>query len=114
MKINGNEIPAPTIDSYKIEKNDIDSSNSGRSETGLMLREIIRKRVYKVSAKWRLTSEECASLENLLSQSSFNLTFTENGAEITRNFYCSAVAKSLVGVSQSGQLWALSANMVEY
>lgn len=114
MKINGNEIPAPTIDSYKIEKNDIDGSNSGRSETGLMLREIIRSRVYKISAEWRLTSEECTELESLLSQPSFNLAFTENGAEITRNFYCSAVAKSLVGATQSGQLWALSANMVEY
>lgn len=110
MKINGNIIPAPIMDSYKIEKNDIDSSNSGRSETGLMLREIIRQRVYKVSMEWRLNGNQCANLEDLLSLSSFNLSFVDNGTEITKTMYCSAVAKTMI----STDLWALSANMVEY
>ena len=64
--INGFPIPSPDTDSYKIERNDIDSSQTGRLDNGYMFRERIRTGVYKVSCTWHLTSLQKTNLESLL------------------------------------------------
>lgn len=47
LKINGTELPAPTT--YSVQYSDIDSSDTGRAENGVMLRNRIRAGVAKIS-----------------------------------------------------------------
>lgn len=110
--IDGVNIPLPDADSYSIEKNDIDSSASGRTETGYMYREVVRTKVYKVSMQFHLTASECILLENLLSAVNFNLRFRDIGGYTEKTMYCSTLSTQCLSAADE-ELWLLSCNCQE-
>lgn len=111
--INGTSIPAPDLDSYSIEQNDIDSSSTGRLDNGYMFRERIRTGVYKVSFTWHVTASQCNNIRNLLlSSANINVIFKDGATWVTATMYCSKLSKKCVSVCGE-ELWVLSANCEE-
>ena len=111
--INGNAIPAPDIDGYSVEQNDIDSSATGRLDNGYMFRERVRTGVYKVSFTWHVTASQCNTIRNLLSSSAnITVTFKDGSSWITSTMYCSKSTKKCISTC-GAELWVLSANCEE-
>lgn len=111
--INGTSIPAPDLDSYSIEQNDIDSSSTGRLDNGYMFRERVRTGVYKVSFTWHITATQCNIIRNLLSSSAnITVTFKDGSSWITSTMYCSKITKKCISTC-GDELWVLSANCEE-
>lgn len=111
--INGYAIPSPDIDSYKIERNDIDSSQTGRLDNGYMFRERIRTGVYKVSCTWHLNNAQKNTVENLLlSAPNINFTFLDGNTFVTKTMYCSKTSSECISILNDG-LWLFSANCEE-
>ena len=54
--INGVELPTPS--SYEYTEADFDSSDSTRTETGILVRKRIRRGVHTVKAKWNTITTE--------------------------------------------------------
>lgn len=110
--INGTSIPDPDMD-YKIERNDIDSSQTGRLDNGYMFRERIRTGVYKISCTWHLTGSQKTNLENLLlSSPNISFTFLDGNSFITKTMYCSKTSSNCITVFGDG-FWTFSANCEE-
>lgn len=113
FSINGNSIPYPDTNSYSVERNDIDSSETGRLDNGYMFRECIRTGVYKVSFTWHVTGSQCNTLDNLLFQgANISLTFKDGVNWITRTMYCSKTKKDCISTG-GNELWTFTANCEE-
>ena len=51
----------PTPDEYKVQLSDLDSSGTGRTEDGILVRERVRGGVAKISVSWAaLSTADCA------------------------------------------------------
>jgi len=109
FKIDGVSIPSPDLDSYSVERNDIDSASTGRTESGYMYREIVRTKIYKISMKFHVTPDECELLENLLSSANFTLRFMDKSAFKEKTMYCSTFTSTPV----CDELYILSCNCQE-
>ena len=59
--IGGVTLPAPN--EYKVQLNDLDSSDTGRTEDGVMMRNRVREGIAKISASWAAVSTaDCARI----------------------------------------------------
>ena len=59
LNIDGTALPAPSA--YKVQLSDLDSSGTGRTEDGVLVRERVRGGVAKISAGWAaLSTADCA------------------------------------------------------
>ena len=110
--INGTEIPDPETDGYVIDRNDIDSSATGRTESGYMYREVVRTGVYKISMQFHVTAEECRLIENLLSSPNFTLRFLDRGIWSEKTMYCSSNSSQCLSV-MGDEMWILSCSCQE-
>ena len=54
LTIGGVTLPAPN--EYKVKLNDLDSSDTGRTEDGVMMRNRVREGIAKISASWAAVS----------------------------------------------------------
>lgn len=60
LTIGGVTLPAPN--EYKVQLNDLDSSDTGRTEDGVMMRNRVREGIAKISASWAAVSTaDCAA-----------------------------------------------------
>lgn len=50
LNIDGTALPAPSA--YKVQLSDLDSSGTGRTEDGVLVRERVRGGVAKISVGW--------------------------------------------------------------
>ena len=63
LTIDGTALPAPGA--YKVQLSDLDSSGTGRTEDGVLVRERVRGGVAKISVSWEaLTTAQCAAVLN--------------------------------------------------
>mgnify|MGYP006907468493 CR=1 FL=1 len=61
LTIGGVTLPAPN--EYKVQLNDLDSSDTGRTEDGVMMRNRVREGIAKISASWAAVSTaDCARI----------------------------------------------------
>lgn len=61
LTIDGTALPAPGA--YKVQLSDLDSSGTGRTEDGVLVRERVRGGVAKISVSWEaLTTAQCAAV----------------------------------------------------
>lgn len=99
----------PLSDGYQVTKSDLLASGSGRSaETGTALRYPIRLGTYKLSLKFRGTSEEIAQVDSLVSRFEQTVKFT----------YCGQIIETLMypsdrNLNYSGFTAELSVNLIE-
>ena len=73
ITIGGYVTPAPTA--YSVSASDLDSSESGRSESGELSRECIRQGIRKINVTWRVTTAELSELTAAIFPAAFYVTF---------------------------------------
>ena len=94
LQINGQPLYAPDND-MQWSYTDLDSSDSGRDESGIMHREVVRRRVGTANFVYaRLTDAEYAYLTGILDNAGATFSFTHpargsSSALVTSTCYCS-------------------------
>lgn len=95
----------PVQNGYKIIKSDLYSDNTGRSsETGQMLRYIIRSGVVSIELQYEGTEAEISSIEALYSSNTLSVQFRDNGEYVTKSFYPSDRAKDVESLKNQGRV----------
>lgn len=117
ITIGGYTPPAPV--SYSVTSSDLDSSESGRSESGYMSRERIRGSVRKINASWRITTDELLALTSAIYPASFSVTFfyptTAYYAENVEMYAGDRTLDLVTNIDgESEAYWDFSVNFVEY
>ena len=89
-KVDGSALLVPDAD-VEITGNDLDSADSGRDESGVMHRIMVRSRVKTWEFHYsHLTEEEYRYMKNLFNgKSVFQFSFPEDGITGTVTAYCS-------------------------
>lgn len=99
----------PLRDGYQVTKSDLLASGSGRSaETGAAIRYPIRLGTYKLSLKFKGTSEEIAQVDSLVSRFEQRVKFTYCGQIIEKLMY-----PSDRNLNDNGFTAELSVNLIE-
>lgn len=103
---------------YAVQCSDLDSDDSGRSETGIMFRNRIRAGVYKIQATWRANRSQLSAITNAISNDSFSVTFFDPTTASTKTCTMYAGDRSATMVlnadAAAETLWDLSVNFIEY
>lgn len=104
----------PGIYSYKIDLEDIDGAESGRSETGVMHRSVLRSRVKKVYVGMKLSDEQMADIGDIIEQgTSLEMTVRVPGGEDeSGTFYISKVSAAMLKLADDSW-WELNFNAIE-
>ncbi len=104
----------PTPTEYKVTIQDIDSSDTGRGETGKMNRERVRSDVFKLELGWtNLKSDDVIAIKEAIKSSSFSVTFFYGGTE-TASMYAGDRSLNLKSVDDSGNaFWDMSFSLIE-
>ena len=105
----------PKITAYALTLADLDSENSGRSETGRMSREVIRKDVASLSLTCKLTATQLDQIAEALNSDQFETTFRAPvpGGKKTATMYAGDRTMTLLADTPS-ELWEFSVNLIEY
>lgn len=113
VTIGGYTPPAPT--EYSLDIQDIDSSDTGRGETGYMVRERVREGIYKLSLAFtNLTSSEVLSIKEALAPESVKVTLFD-GDEVTATMYSGNRSLKLKSIDEeSNCFWDMSFSLTEY
>lgn len=103
----------PTKDGYKITKGDLYSASTGRSsETGHLMRYLIRANVTTIELQYVGTESQIASIESLYSAQTLSVEFRDNGSYITKSMYPSDRVKDTESLKQKGKV-KFSVSLVE-
>ena len=87
LTIGGVALPAPN--EYKVQLNDLDSSDTGRTEDGVMMRNRVREGIAKISASWAAVSTaDCARILNAVKPESFDVHGEDVCGGPQRGFDC--------------------------
>lgn len=114
--IEGNKMPSPS--KYSLKLSDIDSSNSGRGDTGYLTRERLRADVASIDIGWEfLTTEEFNTIKTNISGASFTVKFYVGGAGEkaykTAEMYAGDRQIELVGFEDGDERWNISFSLTE-
>ena len=103
----------PVQNGYKIVKSDLYSDNTGRSsETGEMLRYLIRSNVVSIELQYEGTESEISGIESLYSPGTLSVEFRDNGSYVTKNFYPSDRVKDVESLKSLGRV-KFSVSLIE-
>ena len=112
LTIDGAAMPTP--DSYKVQLSDLDSSGTGRTEDGVLVRERVRGGVAKIAVHWyALSTQECAAILNATAPDSFSVEYFF-GSPRTATMYAGDRTAALRAARQGQAVWEVSMNLVEY
>lgn len=120
MEVNGKALPAPVSDGYTITLSDIDSSNTGRSESGVMFRDRMRAGVYKLEVTWEMPLKELTEVLSIISPAKFRMKFFDitTGSFVTRDMYVGDRSGSILNYLDEGDtdsaMCQLTCNFVEF
>lgn len=111
LKVGGVELKSPT--SYDIKFADIDSSNSGRSESGVMTREVVRRKVATINVEFsNISTAEHQAIVAAVNRDFVEVDFYDGTAQLRRaTMYTSELNFTLV--SPDGDLWTVSFQLTE-
>ncbi len=117
LKINGKELPTPSY--YAVDNDDIDSTDSRRSdETGLMHRRRIRQGVTTCDVKWILNGTQAEGLRVDLSEPLLEVSLLDPATAGYSDL--NMFAKNLKSVfyqqkgAPAGSYWEISCKLIEY
>lgn len=108
----------PGISQYNVNLEDIDSDDTARSETGVMVRSVIRKKVKKLSFTCKVSDTQLAAICELLSGDTAEMTVfcpADDAATdkyITSTFYVSKMSMQMLKFANECY-WTLTYNAVE-
>ena len=105
----------PTPTKYSLDIQDIDSEDSGRGETGYMVRERVREGIYKLSLAFtNITSDDVLEIKQALSPSSIKVTIYD-GEHVDIEMYAGNRTLNLKSVDGEGNcFWDMSFSLTEY
>lgn len=112
LTIGGVSLPAPN--EYKVQLNDLDSSDTGRTEDGVMMRNRVREGIAKISASWAAVSTaDCAKILNAVKPDSFEVAYFF-GDTRTAKMYAGDKSAELRAARDSQAVWEVSVNLIEF
>lgn len=106
LNIDGTALPAPSA--YKVQLSDLDSSGTGRTEDGILVRERVRGGVAKISAGWAaLSTADCAKVLNATAPDSMTVQYFFGGVRTAKMYAGDRTAdlKAARGLTATGRLW---------
>lgn len=117
LQIGGTWVPG--ITKYNISMEDIDGEGTTRDETGVMHREVVRKKVKKLTVHCTHDSEDILAVASLVENDIFDAYLLCPGdpeavdyyKEAT--FYISKITTDLVHFGDNGVIWSVAFNAVE-
>ena len=115
ITIDGVDLPSPSV--FKIPRSDLDSSDTGRNELGVLQRDRIRQGIYKIELEWKgINSSELHLIESAIEPAELNVTFpTPTGMQIKKMY---AGDRNVEMVSYNDDynkiIWNISFNLIEY
>jgi hypothetical protein len=117
IKINGIDMPSPT--KYGVTLQDIDSANTARTETGLLIRDRIRGGVYKLNVTWLVKHAQLKTITDAISSDKFQVTFFDPTANSNKtcDMYCGDRTGELQyykADNPSNSLWEITTSLIEY
>ncbi|MBW2672574.1 MAG: hypothetical protein JRD89_04045 [Deltaproteobacteria bacterium] len=110
ISIGGVDMPAPS--EYGVSLQDIDSENTRRTETGVLVRDRVRAGVYKIQVKWKVTKTQLKTITDAIAPAQFTTSTTP-----TRDMYSGNRDAQLIkydSVDPDNSLWELSAALIEF
>ena len=112
MMIDGMEMPTPT--SCPINEEDLDSPQSGRSESGDMHRERVRTKVLMIQPEWSgVTHEQAVLLREALLPCFFTVTLRVPWGTVTRKMYAGDLNWTPAFLRDGTARWDLSVQLTE-
>lgn len=110
----GNYTP-PTPTKYSLDIQDIDSDDTGRGETGYMVRERVREGIYKLSLAFtNITSDDALDIKSAISPDLIKVTLFD-GDYVKADMYVGNRSLTLKSVDDEGNCyWDMSFNLTEY
>jgi len=115
ITIDGVDLPSPSV--FKIPRSDLDSSDTGRNELGVLQRDRIRQGIYKIELEWKgINSSDLYLIESAIEPAELNVTFpTPTGLQIKKMY---AGDRNVEMVKYSDDFdkirWNISFNLIEY
>jgi len=105
---------------YAVSISDLDSDDSGRSETGLFHRNRRRAGVYKIQASFKVSRTELKAITDAIAAASFSVTFFDpfTATDATKTMYVGDRSAKLMNYTNEAapaeSYWNLSCNFIEF
>ena len=105
----------PTPTKFSLDIQDIDSEDSGRGETGYMVRERVREGIYKLSLAFtNITSDDVLNIKEAISPALIKVMLFD-GNYVNVDMYVGNRSLALKSVDDEGNCyWDMSFNLTEY
>ena len=104
----------PTPNEYKVQLSDLDSSGTGRTEDGILVRERVRGGVAKISVSWAaLSTADCARVLNATAPDSMQVAYFFGGTR-TAKMYAGDRTADLKAAREGRAVWEVAVNLIEY
>lgn len=108
--VNGKTLKSPTAYSYKLA--DIDSSKSGRTESGVMTREVVRKKVVSITVGFdNISTAEQQAIVSAVNPDFVTVQYYDGVGMKTATMYTAELDFNLVSVDSD--LWNVSFQLAE-
>ena len=107
-------VAMPTPNEYKVQLSDLDSSGTGRTEDGILVRERVRGGVAKISVSWAaLSTADCARVLNATAPDSMQVQYFF-GEMRTARMYAGDRTADLKAARDGRAVWAASVHLIEF
>lgn len=110
-------IDLPGVSTYKIPNSDLDSSDTGRNELGVLQRDRIRDSVFKVELGFTgITSSELATIKSAVKPAQFQATLITETGLVTKTMYASDRIIEMVKYDEDYNKirWNIKFNLIEF
>lgn len=112
LSIDGVPMPDPT--SYDVTMANLQSSNSGRNDEGVMIIETIRTDVASINIGWEmLTNSELATIMTAIAPDELTVTYFY-GANKTATMYVGDRKVTMRTATNNDHRWDVSFSLIEY
>lgn len=118
LVIDGVQMPNPT--KYRVSMSDLDSSDTGRTESGILTRDRIRQGVTKIEVGFIVRGSEAAAILEAVEPAMVPVQYYDPRADLIRNIQAYVGDRQCVlkvclpDMSASEFLWEISFNLTEY
>lgn len=115
INIDGADLPAPS--NFKISRSDLDGSDTGRNEIGVLQRDRIRQGIYKIELEFTgIISEKLQTIEMAIEPASVQVKFPTQLGVLTRTMYAGDRNIEMVKYDPDYNKirWDISCNLIEY